>query len=95
MCDTCEDNGDVIDIMGLHFDDGENRTWRVTWPNPDESRGSHEFQTCELAVEYALLIRITMDINEGRRCDVVVLDENEHSPPWRKEVGPDTNEFEP
>lgn len=82
MCNACEEDNDVIEIMGLHSDDDEKRTWRVTWPNPDETKGSSEFQTCELAVEYALLIRVTMHINEGLRRDVVVVDEYERSPPW-------------
>jgi hypothetical protein len=69
--------------MSLNSDDKEKRTWRVTWPNPDESRGSSEFKSCELAIGYALLIRVTMHINEGQRYDVVIVDEYEHSPPWR------------
>ena len=84
VCHTHEGDSGVIEIMGLHPDDDDKRTWRVTWPNPDESKSSTEFETCELAVEYALLIRVTMHINEGVRRDVVVVDEFEKAPPWGK-----------
>ena len=65
---------DMIEIIGTHSDDEENRSWRVTYPEEDGSRGSSDFGTCELAVEFALFIRLMMEIQKGRRLSVVVTD---------------------
>src|SRR4051812_34746333 len=53
---------EMIEIIGLNSELDDDRTWRVAWPEPDGSKGHSDYQSCELAVGFALLIRLTMSI---------------------------------
>jgi hypothetical protein len=66
----------MIEIIGLQSESGEKHSWRVTWPEPDGAKGSSDYESCELAVEFALLIRVLMHIQQGQRYLVVVSDDD-------------------
>jgi hypothetical protein len=66
----------MIEIVGLQSENGETDTWRVRWPEPDGSSGSADYESCELAVEFALLIRVLMHIQQGQHYLVVVSDDD-------------------
>jgi len=52
----------------------EHQSWSVVWPETDGSRGEFSCQTCELAVEHALLIRTLIRIQRGRDYPITVAD---------------------
>jgi hypothetical protein len=52
----------------------EHLSWRVVWPEPDGSQGEFTCQTCELAVEHALLIRTLIGIQRGRDFPITISD---------------------
>ena len=70
---------EVIEILCPSYENEEDPMWRVVWPEADGSREGKGFPTCEVAVQFALLIRTTIHINEGRWHSVVISDEGDQA----------------
>ena len=64
----------MIEIVELAETENGERNWRMSWPEPDGSQGSFECESCELAVEYALFVRLLFAINQRRKYSVTVSD---------------------
>jgi hypothetical protein len=63
-----------IEIIEIPETLDQDHAWQVTWPEPEGSRGTFVSISCALAVQHALMVRLLIGIQQGRQCDVMVLD---------------------